>query len=189
MGLFSKSTIKSAGKILDKFHDALSSHYEGFSKTFKEHLKSDEAKQVKEKAHKFFNLSKDVFDKLSDADKKALSEHAATLFAMKEASKKHKIPSAGNNRMITRLGEYINSLALNAAGKTDKINHNHLIDAYKSLADIIPGHEYSKMFEPGWKKKAAVGAVGGTLGGAGVTVAAKSVYDYLKSKEEEQQQQ
>lgn len=182
MGLFSKDAIKSAGKVLDKVHNALSSHYEGFDKTVRKHLKSDETENVKKNFHNFLNLDDNVLNKLSEKDKKALSEHAARLHAMRKAMVDHGIGTLSADDTVGNLVNYVREVALSKVEGREPRTRS-LQWAHMGLADLIPG--YHKMFEPGWKKKVAAGTIGGTLGGAGVTLAAKSVYDYLKSKKEE----
>lgn len=185
MGLFSGNKFKKVGDTIDKFHRVLSSHFEGFGKTFKEHLKSDEAKQIKEKPYAFLGMSENTFNKLSNAEKKALAEHAAKLHAMKKAMIDHGVVTHNANNVVGNLADYIHELALSKVEGREP-SAKSLRWAHQGLAASIP--EYSRLFvdEPGWKKKAALGTVGGALGGAGLTLAAKSVYDYLKSKKEEE---
>lgn len=205
MGLF--DWLGSGKKFIDKAHENLNkvtrllSLHDDIRKTMKKKLKDDKIKkEVDDKGvHTYLNIDKDRYEKLSDRDKKRLREMAIKLRALEDTLDEFKLDKDTVNHIRNNISNSV-SATLGEA----EYSHTH---SEKSISSVINNLENIagvgskddkakakfreralKSIEPGWERKATMRTVGGLAGGAGLTVAAKAAYDYLKSKGEKEEE-
>ncbi|MEM4385345.1 MAG: hypothetical protein QXD03_02220 [Candidatus Anstonellales archaeon] len=203
MGLF--GWLGSGKKFIDKAHDNLNkvtrllSLHDDVEKSIKNKLKdySTEKKFDEKGVQEYLNIKKEHYDKLPDSEKKRLKKMAAQVKAIEDTLDEFKL----DKNTVQHIKNNISN-SVSATVSDEEYNHSHseksissIIDNLEQIAGVGNKDKEAKAkirekalgaVRPGWQRRVTAGTVGGLAGGAGLTVAAKAAYDYLKSKGEKE---